>query len=199
MFILPEQLPPLLLASASPRRAELLRHLGWSFQVMPVDIDESIQPNENTKAYVLRVAREKALALRQQLPASQQNALILAADTCGEFQGERLLKPVDATDAAAMLKKLSGQTHTIYSAFCLMREKTIHCECVISNVSFATLTTDDINRYINTGEPLDKAGAYAIQGLGAQFIRHLDGSFYAVMGLPIYELIRASALFLKPL
>lgn len=190
--------PTLILASASPRRAVLLKQLKLDFQQLTVDIDENQRPHEAVVDYVLRMAEEKAYTawqrIAQQAPTDQR-PVILAADTCGEIAGKLLSKPDDFSDAKRLLRLLSGQTHTIYSAFSLYDGKKMHTENVVSTVEFWPMTDEQITRYWQTGEPTDKAGAYAIQGLGAQFVKHLSGSYSAVMGLPLSELARALSYF----
>lgn len=190
------QLSPLLiLASGSPRRAELLRQTGLDFTQLTVAIDESRQPNENIVDYALRMAQEKAESAWQHcqtMPTfSARPYVILSADTCGEIDGKLLSKPTDFADGKRLLNLLSGRTHTIYSAFALYNGVKMSVENVTSQVTFSRLSDSQIERYWATGEPCDKAGAYAIQGIGAQFVSHLSGSYSAVMGLPLFELSQA--------
>lgn len=190
------QLSPLLiLASGSPRRAELLRQIGLDFTQLTVAIDESRQPNENIADYALRMAQEKAESAwrhcQTMLAFSARPYVILSADTCGEIDGKLLSKPTDFADGKRLLNLLSGRTHTIYSAFALYNGVKMSVENVTSQVTFSRLSDSQIERYWATGEPCDKAGAYAIQGIGAQFVSHLSGSYSAVMGLPLFELSQA--------
>lgn len=182
--------PDLLLASASPRRHELLQQLGLSFAVCSPDIDELHCADEAIADYACRMAREKAQAAWQQIQPATPTVLI-AADTCGELDGELLGKPRDFANAQVMLRQLSGRVHHIHSAFALFDGQMLQVRNVISAVTFRNLSDDEIQRYWATGEPQDKAGAYAIQGIGAQFVAHLDGSYSAVMGLPLFELSQA--------
>ncbi|MDD5034250.1 MAG: Maf family protein [Methylococcaceae bacterium] len=174
----------ILLASASPRRRELLAQIGIDFEVFAVAADETPRPNELPEHYVRRVAAEKsqlAMAIRgDRLP-------VLGADTEVSLDGEVLGKPSDFAHAREMLLRLSGREHQVLSAVSL-RWGEEHREALnLSRVKFRRLTEAEIVAYWDSGEPWDKAGAYAIQGRGAVFIEHLSGSFSAVMGLPIYE------------
>ncbi len=184
---------PLILASASPRRAELLQQIQLDFTQRTVDIDESIYEGEMIADYAKRIASEKALAAWASLTDDEKNdnPIVLSADTCGECAGQLLCKPVDYQDAQRILRLLSGRTHNIYSAFSLFNGEKQHTELVTSQVTFKPLSDEEILAYWQSGEPCDKAGAYAIQGLGAQFVTHLSGSYSAVMGLPLFELSRA--------
>ncbi len=177
------------LASASPRRVELLQQLGLTFTQVSVEIDERLRADEAIADYATRMAQEKVYSAWQQ--HGEEDCVILSADTCGEIAGQLLNKPDSYDDAKRILTRLSGNTHTIYSAFALFDGERLHVENVRLQVRFRPLSADDIKRYWATGEPCDKAGAYAIQGIGAQFVEHLDGSFSAVMGLPLFELAKA--------
>lgn len=181
----------LVLASASPRRAALLQQLDLPFKQRAIDFDESRHSDEPVADYALRMAREKALCAWQTREHDGDKPLILAADTCGELDGELLSKPVDFADAARLLRHLSGREHTIFSAFALYDGQHLHANNVRSVVRFRAISDTEIARYWATGEPRDKAGAYAIQGIGAQFVAHLSGSYSAVMGLPLFELTQA--------
>lgn len=183
----------LILASKSPRRQQLLQQLQLDFQTVSPDIDESLLRDEKITSYAKRIAIEKAQAGYQKFLNNFPNIepLILAADTCGEVDGQLLGKPVDYEDAYRLLRLLSGSEHLIHTSFALFDGKDLYAEVVTSAVAMKPLTDDEILRYWQTGEPQDKAGAYAIQGLGAQFITHLSGSYSAVMGLPLFELSQA--------
>jgi len=174
----------LILASASPRRAELLRQLGVEFNVKPVDIDETPLKGEWPYDYVQRLAIEKAKAAKVFYP--EQEVLVLGSDTTVVIEGEILGKPDSKEHALAMLRKLSGKRHTVLTSVAVMGQQNA---CVVSEstVTFSTLSDHQLEWYWLTGEPKDKAGAYAIQGKGAVFITELNGSFSGVMGLPIYE------------
>ena len=175
----------LILASASPRRAELLRQLGVSFVQQPTDIDESAAAGESTEDFVLRLAKEKALACVGSLAG--RSRAVLAADTCVVLDGQVLGKPADTMDALAMLARLSGREHRVLTAVCL-RFGDKGGECVSeTRVQFVNLQREQVEAYIATGEPFDKAGAYAIQGLAAAFVETLHGSYSGVVGLPLAE------------
>jgi septum formation protein len=179
----------LILASASPRRADLLRAAGIPFESLPVHIDERFESGEQADRAVVRLAEAKAAAAA----ALRPGALVLGADTIVVVHGEALGKPVDNEDARRMLSLLSGRTHEVFTGICLRynARKLLHVEP--SRVRVANLTSQEIDWYVGTGEPLDKAGAYAIQGLGSRFIERIDGSYSNVVGLPIssvYALIK---------
>lgn len=177
---------PLFLASRSPRRAELLRQIGVPFTVADGDTDESAREQESLQDYVLRVARDKALAASRQLP---DHCTILAADTAGACQGMRLVKPVDEAHATHMLLHMSGKPHTVSTAVCVLsRPSNQILSCVVdTTVQFRIITPDECHAYWLTGEPHDKAGAYAIQGYGGIFVEKLAGSYSGVVGLPLFE------------
>ena len=172
--------PRLVLASQSPRRRELLAQLGLSFDVRPSDADETVHPGEPPRDYVLRVAREKARAVA--------GDLVLAADTAVVLGDEVLGKPADDADARRMLRALSGTEHEVLTAVVLRRDAALELDTVVSTrVVFAELSDREIDRYVSTGEPRDKAGAYAIQGAGGAFVRSVEGSVSNVVGLPLAE------------
>ncbi len=175
------------LASASPRRQELLRQIGLGFEAMPSDLDEVPQPGERPADYVLRVARDKArhVAARMQEQASHP---VLGADTEVVLDGEILGKPRDRGHGLDMLRRLSGRTHEVLSGVCVVHGEREYTALSVSRVTFRPLTAAEIAAYWDTGEPADKAGAYAIQGRAAAFIERLEGSYSGVMGLPLYEL-----------
>lgn len=179
----------LYLASASPRRQELLRQLGIGFEVLPSTIVERRAPAESPVDYVRRMAREKAQhgaeSMRKRgLPVRP----ILGADTEVVLDDEVLGKPRDRAHAAQLLHQLSGRMHTVLSVVCLLTEAGEHVVLNESRVRFAALSDNDIENYVATGEADDKAGAYGIQGRAAGFIARLEGSYSGVMGLPLYEL-----------
>lgn len=176
----------LFLASQSPRRRELLRQIGREFDVLDVDVPERREPNETPEDYVSRVAREKAGAGLMQV-AAVHDAVVIGADTEVVLDDDVFGKPADAADAAAMLRRLSGRSHRVLSAvWCISAGREEHALSV-STVEFAPMTDADVADYIATGEAFGKAGAYAIQGHAAAYIRRLDGSHSAVMGLPLHE------------
>jgi len=180
----------LYLASASPRRKELLEQLGLRFHVLgDVTVDESPLAGETPPAYVRRLARAKARAgwarlLGGRLPP----APVLGADTCIALDATILGKPRDRADGVAMLRRLSGRSHEVLTAICLASGDDLKERLSRSSVTFAALDDRQIADYWDSGEPADKAGAYAIQGQGARFVRHLEGSYSAVVGLPLFEL-----------
>jgi len=185
----------LVLASASPRRQELLRNASISFTVQPADIDETPLPDEDPSAYVERLAREKALAVWWACP----HDLVLGADTTVLVNGTMLAKPADPEDAARMLRLLSGRTHQVITGVCLAgptqlankkdEQRTENYELTTSSettlVTFAELSDADIRDYVATGEPMDKAGAYAIQGIASRWIPRIEGDYCNVVGLPV--------------
>ena len=174
----------LYLASASPRRRELLALLDYPFAVLSVDVEERRQPQELPEVYVQRLAREKSQA---GWLACQGENPVLGADTIVVFQQEVLEKPRDFADAQRILQLLSGNTHTVMTAVALSSQHGCEVILVNSQVTFRELSQDDIYRYWQSGEPADKAGAYGIQGIGGKFVRHLSGSYSAVVGLPLLE------------
>ncbi|MRS14584.1 septum formation inhibitor Maf [Enterobacteriaceae bacterium RIT691] len=174
----------LYLASGSPRRQELLTQLGVSFERLLPGIEEQRQANESARHYVSRLAREKALA---GVAIAPKDLPVLGSDTIVVLNGEVLEKPRDVEHAAVMLRQLSGHTHQVMTAVALAdRLQTIDC-LVTTEVTFRVLSEEDILGYIASGEPMDKAGAYGIQGLGGCFVRRIEGSYHAVVGLPLVE------------
>lgn len=180
----------LILASESPRRAELLTWAGFTFDAIPASIDETPHDREAPASYVLRVARAKAAAVAAGADASQ---VILAADTTVVVDGELLGKPDDGPHAAAMLRRLSGRTHEVLTGVVVRANGAEHTEVVTTMVRFVGLTDAEIDWYVATGEPLGKAGGYGIQGRASRFIDAIDGSWSNVVGLPVatvYALIK---------
>tara|TARA_R110002110_G_scaffold91264_2_gene237641 strand:- start:268708 stop:269304 length:597 start_codon:yes stop_codon:yes gene_type:complete len=175
----------LILASASPRRSELLLQLGVTFSVDPAAIDETPHAGEEPASYVQRMAREKATAVASRYDASATS--VLAADTTVVVGAEVLGKPADFTDGMSMLAKLSGRSHTVYTAVCLHTDAGMQEMLVATRVLFAPLSPGTCAAYLTTQEPWDKAGAYAIQGLGGAFVQAIEGSYSNVVGLPLYE------------
>lgn len=176
--------PPLILASASPRRLALLQQIGVVCRVKPVDIPEVHQRHEAPAAFVERLAREKA---QVGLVLSESDAVVLGADTIVVYDGHILGKPRDRTEALSMLQRLSGAEHQVMTAVAVTNRERILCRVVTTDVRFETLTRDQCEQYWDTGEPRDKAGAYGIQGLGAVFVAAIKGSYSAVVGLPLME------------
>jgi septum formation protein len=174
----------LYLASGSPRRRELLTQLGLQFERLITHVEEQRQPDEAAEAYVRRLATDKA---RAGVAVAPQDLPVLGADTIVVLNGEVLEKPQDAAHAAEMLSKLSGQTHQVMTAVALAdSQRELDC-LVTTDVTFRKMTAQEISHYIASGEPMDKAGAYGIQGLGGNFVRKINGSYYAVVGLPLVE------------
>jgi septum formation protein len=185
--------PVLCLASVSPRRRELLSQIGVSHVVMGADIDEAVVPGETPGDYVMRLAREKALAIRQ----GGQHLPVLAADTTVVVNGKIFGKPRDQAEAVDMLAELSGRAHEVLTAVALADSHGVAERLSSSTVRFRDLSREECLAYWETGEPRDKAGGYAIQGLGAVFVESLRGSYSGVMGLPLFEtgeLLRAAGI-----
>jgi septum formation protein len=178
--------PVILLASASPRRSELLRQIGVAHAVRPVDVDESVRAGEAPSAYVLRLAEAKASALWERLPG-RERVPVLAADTTVALEGEIFGKPADLGEARAMLGRLAGHTHEVHTAVAVRHAGGAAARLSSSCVSLRALSGEEIDAYWATGEPADKAGGYAVQGRAAVFIRHIAGSYSGIMGLPLFE------------
>jgi septum formation protein len=178
----------LYLASQSPRRRELLQQLGAAFQVLTLEVPELPRHGEAPPDYVRRVARDKALAGLASLDADvAADAQVIGSDTEVVLDGVVFGKPADAADAVAMLRRLSARTHTVLSAVWLVSPRQQQCALSTSQVRFDALDDARIASYVATGEPFGRAGGYAIQGLGAAFVAHLEGSYSGVMGLPLFE------------
>ncbi len=179
----------LTLASASPRRAELLRAAGIPFDVLAVEIDERFHPDEKPERAVVRLAEAKAMAAA----AIRPDDIVLGADTTVVIRGQALAKPANAEDAARMLRMLSGRTHEVLTGICLIYggRRLVHVEP--TRVRMAQMGESEVAWYVSTDEPYDKAGAYAVQGLASRFVEGIDGSYSNVVGLPIscvYELLK---------
>jgi len=177
--------PRIILASQSPRRRELLHLIRLNHEVRPANVDESQRSGEAPRAYAERVARDKALAIARE----QGDAVVIGADTIVVVDGDVLGKPNDASAAAAMLARLSDRTHLVDTAVAVARNGTIVSGVEEVDVTFRPLAAPEIQRYIATGEPLDKAGAYGIQGYGATIVKCIRGDYFAVMGLPLGLLV----------
>ncbi len=171
--------PALVLASASPRRRQLLASAGIVFEVRPADLDEAVLPGEPPRVYARRVAREKALAV--------PGARVLAADTVVDLEDRVLGKPADPDEARAILGALAGRTHRVHTAVALRVGDRVHATLVSTAVRFRALTPAEIDAYVATGEPFDKAGAYGIQGHGGALVDLVRGSYTNVIGLPLRE------------
>ena len=176
----------LLLASASPRRRELLQQIGVPFRVVNHGVSEAVEPGETPRDYVLRTARDKAADVSSRL-AADRRAVVLAADTIVVLDGEILGKPRDGDDAQRILERLSARTHTVYTAVAVHSSAGREAIVSESQVTFRALAAHEIRAYWASGEPEDKAGAYAIQGFGAVFINRIEGSYSGVVGLPLCE------------
>jgi septum formation protein len=167
----------LTLASSSPRRRQLLEMLGIPIQVVAPNIPEVRRVVETPVDYVERLAREKAMSVPRRF--------VLGADTTVVIRDEILEKPVDAADALRMLRKLQGRTHQVVTSVALVADETVHQATDVTNVAFRRMTDDFLYAYVATGEPMDKAGAYGIQGFGAALVERIEGDFFGVMGLPL--------------
>jgi len=177
----------LLLASRSPRRAALLKQIGVNFQIRVADVVELREKGETPENFVLRLARDKARCVWKEAQSEIPNVAVLGADTIVTLQGEVYGKPRNYNDALLMWAKLSGVTHDVYTAVALYHDNNMHVILSKSKVSFRPINLSEQKAYWRSGEPCDKAGGYAIQGLGAVFITRLEGSFSGVMGLPLCE------------
>jgi septum formation protein len=186
--------PKLILASASPRRRQLLSQLGYEFDVMQVDIVEQPLANEAADAYGRRITLAKVEAAYSQTERAQGD-VILSADTEVILEGDIFGKPANASDAAAMLRRLSGRTHEVLSVVVAKSDQFSHCVLQTSKVRMRKISDDEIHVYLQCGEAIGKAGAYAIQGRAAAFIEHLEGSYTGVMGLPLFETAQLLAQF----
>jgi len=180
----------LILASTSPRRAELLKSAGLAFEVVRPDADEKLRTGETPVEYAVRTAREKAESL-----SVPPNTVLLGADTVVAIEGQILGKPADDNDARAMLRLLSGKMHEVITGVCLRSSEKSVCFHVATAVLFRALSEEEISAYVATGDPLDKAGAYAIQNGAAGMVRRIDGSYSNVVGLPLCEVIEALEAF----
>jgi septum formation protein len=178
----------LILASASPRRADLLREAGIDVKIEPANVDEDVTPHELPEAYVRRVAEAKGRAISGRAPGR----VVLAADTAVVVDGEILGKPSSPEDAARMLRMLSGRRHQVISGVCLFKDQISIVETVVevSTVEFAVLSPAEIDWYVASGESMDKAGGYGIQGLASRFVTRIEGSYSNVVGLPIAVVYR---------
>ena len=191
----------LILASASPRRRELLTQTGYEFEVQPAHINEDLQPGEDAIAYVVRLARDKAQAVFNQLSnvgapgldsetwestrSMPRSLIVLGADTTVTLDSHILAKPEDAADAARMLRMLSGRTHRVITGVAVATANGVEVAAEVTGVQFRTLSDEEISAYVLTGEPMDKAGAYGIQGLAAKWIPRVEGCYFNVVGLPL--------------
>jgi septum formation protein len=178
----------LILASASPRRADLLREAGIDVEIQPANVDEDVEPGEPPETYVRRVAEAKGRAISERTPGRY----VLAADTAVVIDGEILGKPASPEDATRMLRMLSGRSHQVVSGVCLMKDghPVVETEVAVTVVEFAGLSPAEIAWYVGSGESTDKAGGYGIQGLASRFVTRIAGSYSNVVGLPIAVVYR---------
>jgi septum formation protein len=179
--------PMVILASQSPRRRDLLRLIGIPHEVRPADIDERYVPGERPREHAERLARGKALAI------ASPDAVVIGSDTIVVVDGDVLGKPADESHAAAMLRRLSGRSHIVITAVAIAWRGRLESDVEEVGVAFHQMSDDEIAAYIRTGEPMDKAGAYGIQGYGATIVERVEGDYFAVMGLPLQRLVRLCA------
>lgn len=177
--------PRVILASQSPRRRDLLTLVGIAHEVRPADINEDVRAGERADAYTERLAREKAATLA----ALEPDAVVIAADTTVVLGNDILGKPADAAEARAMLRRLAGHTHEVMTGIAVARGARIESAVEDVRVTFRALTDAEIAAYVDTGEPMDKAGAYGIQGYGATIVERVDGDYFSVMGLGLRRLV----------
>jgi septum formation protein len=170
----------LVLASKSPRRSELLRSAGIPFSMIAADVDETVRDGEVPEEYAVRVAEEKAMAV-----TAGAGDIVLGADTIVVIDGQILGKPADAEDAVRMLTLLQGRRHDVITGICVRKAEEVVREWAATKVWFTAMSAEQIREYVSSGEPMDKAGAYAIQGLASKFIERIDGSYANVVGLPV--------------
>ena len=187
-------LSPIVLASGSPRRKQLLEMLHIPFRVMPPDVDEHVLPGEEPGHYVTRLSRAKAEAVVLRAPGD----VVLAADTTVVLGGAIFEKPTSPAHAVDMLSRLQGQTHEVMTAVAVARDQEVEQALDVSRVTFRPADRATLEAYVATGEPMDKAGAYAIQGLGAPLIERVEGDFFGVMGLPLRLALDLLARFGRP-
>jgi septum formation protein len=177
----------LILASASPRRAQILRDAGFTFEVRPAHVNESRFPRESAAAYVSRLASSKARLIALKLQSKNEHAFVIGADTVVVAMRHILGKPTNTADARRMLRMLSGKKHKVLTSVSILSvpsgRESIHVET--TEVQFLRITSRDIREYLATREPFDKAGAYGIQGIGGRFVRRIEGCYFNVMGLPL--------------
>jgi septum formation protein len=178
--------PPVILASQSPRRRELLTLIGIPHEVRPADIDERYLPGEVPAAHAERLAREKAATIGR----TERDAVVIGSDTIVVVDGDVLGKPTDEAHAVAMLNRLSGRSHTVMTAVAIRWRGEERSAVEEVEVTFGVLDDARIRAYVATGEPMDKAGAYGIQGYGATIVERVDGDYFSVMGLPLFRLTR---------
>lgn len=186
---MPNQYPQIILASASPRRRELLASVGIRFQVFPSHIDEHRLADENPEEFILRLSEEKAAEVARR--STIAGRWFIGSDTIVLCDDQILGKPTSPQDSARMLRLLSGRSHQVLSAYAIIDRHNNQCvhRCITTDVTFRTLTQQEIEGYIASGEPADKAGSYAIQGLGAFMVTTINGSYSSVVGLPLSQIV----------
>ena len=180
----------IILASKSPRRVDILRQVGVNFEVMPANIDESVNSSLSPERAVVEISKRKAKSIAEMV--KDENAFIISADTVVSVDGEIIGKPKDTEDAKSILHKLSARTHYVFTGFTICTHGKMYSESVKTEVDFRHLTDDEIELYVDSHEPDDKAGAYAIQERGAVFVKEIRGDYYNVIGLPICRLCEAA-------
>ncbi|MFN7995828.1 MAG: Maf family protein [Bryobacteraceae bacterium] len=183
----------LVLASRSPRRSEILTQAGIPFVVRPADVDETPRQGESPDEFVRRIATDKAMAVE-----GASGEIVLGADTMVVVRGEMLAKPLDAADATRMLEMLSGCCHAVLTGICLKAGNRLVRDHSETRVWFSALSRGEIDAYVRSGEPMDKAGAYAIQGLASRFIERIEGCYFNVVGLPVSLVYRRLQEIIKP-
>lgn len=176
----------LILASASPRRKELMEIIGLPFKIEVSEVDETMNRANQLEDEIQELAYRKAKGVAER----NKDSVVIGADTIVVYEGEVLGKPRDEQDAFRMLSKLSGKTHKVLTGVCLLNQNEKHSFCSTSEVVFNQLTDDEIWRYIKTGEPMDKAGSYGIQGFGGCFVKEIRGDYYTIVGLPLSQVYR---------
>lgn len=174
----------LVLASQSPRRKSLLTQLGYVFSCYPANIDESVKTGETPAQYVARLAKEKAQAAASQFDSQH---IVIGSDTSVVYQQHIFGKPVNFADFEAMMNMLSAKTHQVMTAIAVVGNNSVEAAVITTDVSFKQLSSEEIKEYWQTGEPQDKAGGYGIQGIGGKFVTNINGSYSAVVGLPLFE------------
>jgi septum formation protein len=180
----------LILASSSPRRRELLAQAGYTFMIEAADVDESERPGESPADYVRRLAEEKAQAIFARHATDHEDLIVLGADTTVVCDGQILAKPANSADARRMLEQLSGRTHQVLTGIAAVTRAGTRSAVESTDVTFSQIPAAELSLYCATSEPLDKAGAYGIQGYAARWIPHIHGDYFNVMGLPIARTVR---------